>query len=291
MTRDHKYYEAQSALAAVGQLSDVELIDFERHASVCSSCREIAAEMATISRELFLMEARKATRVGTPAGMEQRFLERASNAGVPVRRSIPVLSDARTLRLAFVALLLLISVSLGWRLLSPGTIERDAVMETSASRDAEVSAANLSEHKILHMAASKTEVRRRLTLKHKNPARFRSSPEAGHTYFALYQPSLTGSASVRRGLNNLATDSIDQAKSYLTVGGHFPTHTSLSKAYIPDFRGVQERSSTDQRLFHYDVKLASLSLLDAPRSSASEPANTAFKFNTSVFHLDLSRAW
>ena len=61
MTRDHRFYEMQSALSATGHLTGAELEELEQHVSQCVSCRDCLVEMAAASRELSLGRSDRAT--------------------------------------------------------------------------------------------------------------------------------------------------------------------------------------------------------------------------------------
>ena len=84
MICDHRFYEMQSALSATGHLTGAELEELEQHVSQCVSCRSCMVEMAAVSRELFLAQVRPGNSE-TPRGMEQRFIQRAVAAGIPLK--------------------------------------------------------------------------------------------------------------------------------------------------------------------------------------------------------------
>jgi len=247
---DHAHYEMQSALAAAGQLPDNELIELEQHCHICSACRGVAAEMGWMSQQLFLVEARTATAMKVPEGMQERFQQRA---GLQDRAS--VLPDLRYLGLAFAAMIVLSSLS--WKMVSRRDAAAAIVSEVSLS-------APRKEDVALTPAAGarQGEVRRRPARKRRSSARSVELAGATHSYLSLYQPSLQ----------------LPVRPMFLKVDG-----VGLWKP-----EGI---SRGMEHPFHYDLKLASLSLLDDPHRSRLESISTSLQFVPPVFHLDLSRAW
>ena len=87
MTMGHRQYEVACALAASGQLSDEEFAEFARHLDRCSDCRGRLAELALVSSGITLVRAAKIPRPGAPKGMLERFIARAAREGIPLRQA------------------------------------------------------------------------------------------------------------------------------------------------------------------------------------------------------------
>jgi anti-sigma factor RsiW len=131
MIQDEKHFEILMALAVAGQLSDAELLELEQHATHCSSCVHRKSEMEAASRQLFLLNALKNRLPSTPAGMQERFLMRAIDAGVPLTLPPAGFSYPNVFRSASIAVALLIILSVGWKTV----IDRHATV-TKAFADA-----------------------------------------------------------------------------------------------------------------------------------------------------------
>jgi hypothetical protein len=121
--RDHRFYEMQSALSATGHLTGSELEELEQHVSQCVSCRNCMVEMAAASRELFLSRVRQGNSE-TPSGMEQRFIQRAVAAGVPLKPERSTDFGHRFARLAAITALLTLFIAVAWKTASTPPVER-----------------------------------------------------------------------------------------------------------------------------------------------------------------------
>jgi hypothetical protein len=288
MIRDHKFYEMQSALAATGQLTDAELTDLEQHATTCASCRECIADMAEMSREFFLMQAGRMKSKGTPAGMQERFLERAANAGISVSRSSSTSFDLRFVRVAVIAVLLAISTSLSWKLLSPPDAERKATpaSSTAGSQPAppfESTPHIVGERAIQHVSISKAQLRRRSASR-----RSAASISLAH---AITEPLFAKQGSPMSFSDGSAFWSAMLAASPLAAELRAPTRISFTSAYVASCFGHEEDCKREERPFHLELKVASLSFLDSPQSINAEPQIPGLRFSAPVFHLDPNRVW
>jgi hypothetical protein len=299
MIHDHKFYEMQSALAATGQLTDAELTELEQHATTCASCRECIADMAEMSREFFLMQVGRMKSKGTPAGMQERFLERAANAGMSVSRSSSTPFDPRLLRVAVIAVILAISTSLTWKVFLAPDAERKAAApdsSTAGSQPATTSEGTphiVGERAIQHVSISKAQLRRRSASRRSavsiSPAH--AITKERQSYFELNKPLFAKQGSPMSFSDGSAFWSARLAADPLAAGLHAPTRTSFTSAYVASCFGHEEDCKPKEQPFHLELKLASLTFLGSPQSIDAETPIPSLKFSAPVFHLDPSRVW
>jgi hypothetical protein len=297
MIRDHKFYEMQSALAATGQLTDAELTELEQHATTCASCHECIADMAEMSREFFLMQAMRMKSKGTPAGMQERFLERAASAGISVSRSTSTPFAPQFARVAVMALLLAISASLSWKVFSVPDAERKAAPASSMTGSQPVTSqwtAHIAgERAIHHVPISKAQLRPRSAARHRAVS-ISSAPgitEERQSHFELNRPLFAKQGSVMRFSDGSAFGSDRLAAGSLAAGLRTPIRTSFTNAYVASCFGHEEDCKPEERAFHLELKLASVSFLGSPQSINAESHITSLKFSAPVFHLDPNRVW
>jgi len=298
MVRDHKFYEMQSALAATGQLTEAELTELEQHAATCASCRECIADMAEMSREFFLMQAGRNTSNGTPAGMQERFLERAANAGILVRRSSSTLLDFRFVHVAVIAVLLALSTSLSWKVFLARDAERKAASDSSAagSQTAPTSEGSrhiVGERAVQHVLINKAQLRRRsatqrravsISLAHAVTEAHQSSFDPDRLLFAKQGSPTSFSDGNAFWFARLAA-------SPLSAELHAPTRASITSADVTSCFVHEEDCKLEEWPFHLELKLASLSLPGSPQSINRESQIPNLKFSAPVFHLDPNRVW
>jgi hypothetical protein len=86
MTLRHRYFEVKCALAASGQLSDLEFCELSAHLRRCDQCRYRLMEMALVSSQIFLARRSLAPRPTAQKGMLERFTQRAIGEGIPLRQ-------------------------------------------------------------------------------------------------------------------------------------------------------------------------------------------------------------
>jgi hypothetical protein len=298
MIRDHKFYEMQSALAATGQLTDAELTELEQHATTCASCRECIADMAEMSREFFLMQAGRMKSKGTPAGMQERFLERAANAGISVSRFSSTPFDLRFACAVVIAVLLAISTSLSWKVFSAPDAERRAAPDssTAGSQPAPTSEGTphiVGERAIQHVSISKAQLRRRSASPRGavSISRAHAITEENQPYFELNRPLFAKQGSPMSFSDGSAFWSARLAANPLAAGLRAQTRTSFTSAYVASCFGHEEDCKPGERPFHLELTLASLSFLGSPQSINAESHIPSLKFSAPVFHLDPNRVW
>ncbi len=281
MGLDHEFYEVQSVLAAAGQLTAAELIELERHADACSSCRECLTDMAEMSRELFMAQAGTMPTTTAPARMQDRFLARASQSGIPVRRSAPAMAGVPLVAgVAFAAVLAVVMLS-GWRHPSALVTERDApfayVVEENkpipaSEANASSAKAPQGEDELLH----KVRLRQRAGVQR----RAASIADANRND----EISLNLSAT-----HNLWPDGIRPGQ--LTAITYMSAPSFAKDSNITAFFGHRDNSKSEERTFHLDPKLASLSFLEFPQDHDVDLDTVRPTFTTPAFHLNTNRIW
>jgi hypothetical protein len=135
MTHHEGHFEMLTALAVAGQLAEGELLELEQHAAQCLPCTQRITEMEAASRQLFLLHALTSKVSSTPLGMQERFIMRAMNAGVPLNQATVAHQYANTIRFAPAAIALILILSAGWNsvLETNSTVARHFVSASNAS--------------------------------------------------------------------------------------------------------------------------------------------------------------
>jgi hypothetical protein len=298
MIRNHEEYQLQCALAAAAQLTAVQLTaaertDLEQHTATCAACHAYMAEMAGISRELFLAQARRIKPTALPAGMQQRFLARAAAAGIPCNRPTPTWIDLQALRAAAIAILLAMSLSLTWRVVSghgseartsAGTLTAQSQFDPSF-QNAKPPAATV--HPLQHLSLSHSRFRHGSAAWHRGilNASAQSIPEPHRSSFDLAQPIFARQSSLPSPANDQRFWSAKLAESPLAAGLLASARTSFPHANGATCFGIGEEGKPEERACHLEIKLASLSSLDAPHSPDLAPDFTPFRLSAPVLHL------
>ena len=262
MIRDHKFYERQSAMSASGHLTASELEELEQHISQCDSCRNCLVEMATVSRELFVAQVWPGNGE-TPKGMQLRFIQRAVAAGIPLRHEKSPAFDFRFARVAAIAAVLTLFIAATWKFAATPLVERgsgqfSAQMYAKPGAKAESTPQTAGAPVPTGLTKETRGNAKRIKRRSPVPERAILSPfpvvrygEASHLYPGLDRP---------------------------LVGNEYAA--SL-------FRRKWD-SKPEERSFHLDLTLASVSRSDFPFHPALVPA---LKFTAPVFHIDPSRSW
>jgi hypothetical protein len=257
--RDHRFYEMQSALSATGHLTASELEELEQHVSQCGSCRSCLVDMATVSREIFLAQVWTRNRE-TPKGMQQRFIERAVAAGIPLKVERSAAFDFRFARVAAITAVLTILITVAWKVASTPPVERwsrqvpsqmDARPEATSQRTPHPFDGRVVQTRNARRSKRRPAVPGRAVLK---PFPVVSRGDLSHPYLALNRPL-------------------------------------FAKEYAAGLFRRKWDGKPEERSFHLDLTLASLSRSDSPlNTSASSPVPN-LKFTAPVFHIDPSRIW
>jgi hypothetical protein len=90
MNYKHEEFEVMCALAACGQLTEHDRTELEEHALTCTGCHERQMEMDQASYACFLLFADQTKKSSLPAGIHERFNERALEIGIPLRNTEPL---------------------------------------------------------------------------------------------------------------------------------------------------------------------------------------------------------
>jgi hypothetical protein len=288
MIPGHEEYELHCALAVAGQLTASECGDLEQHAASCPACRAYLADLAVISREIVLAQAAIFKPIVTPAGMQQRFVARACAAGIPLRRSEPASLYPQALRAAAIAVLLAMSLSITWRFFSAHSSDAKPSPGTLAAQSEPApivvnSAAPIAE---AHPFQNKSLQRSQFTRKSASPQHSgsnSSSPapaEPRHPYLDLDQPSFAQPASP---LSSIWSARL--AENPLAAGLLASARTSFPQPNSAPCFGIGDEGKPEERPCHLEIKLASLSCLDDPRSPGAASGLAAFRLSPPVFHL------
>jgi hypothetical protein len=79
---------------------------------------------------------------------------------------------------------------------------------------------------------------------------------------------------------------VGMSDGYLMGGVYSITSPTFSKAYGASFFSHGEDGRPEERGFHHDLKLASLSFLESPLDANSETHIGSVRFSAPVFHFD-----
>jgi hypothetical protein len=254
VTRDHRFYEMQSALSATGHLTGSELEELEQHVSQCVSCRNCMVEMATVSRELFLRQVRPGNSK-TPSGMEQRFIQRAVAAGIPLKLERSTAFGHRFARVAAITAVLTLFIAVAWKAALTPPVKRASGQFPSQmeARPEAVSEATPQSPvvRVRHTAlVNERRTKRRPAL----PGRAVLTGPPTYPYLALNRPLFTK-----------------------------PYTASLFRRKWDD--------KPEERSFHFDLTLASLPRSDSPLNAGAGVLVPNLKFSSPVFHIDPRQSW
>ncbi len=259
MIRDHRFYEIQSALSATGHLTASELEELEQHVSQCVSCRSCLVDMATVSRELFLAQVWTGNRE-TPKGMQQRFTERAVAAGIPLKFERSAAFDFRFARVAAITAVLTLLIAVAWKVAWTPPVERgsrqfpsqmDARPEAISQRTPQPFDGRVVQTRNARRSKRRPDVSGRAVLKQFPVV---SYGDLSHPYLALNRPL-------------------------------------FAKEYAAGLFRRKWDGKPEERSFHLDLTLASLSRSDSPFNASAGALVRNLKFTAPVFHIDSSRIW
>lgn len=132
----HPYFEFLGVLASSGQLSPREETELREHLADCEACRSRFLNALEVSAGLFFAQAWTAPKHAVPAGMEERFVARAIQSRIPLRRGETRRSSRPLLQFAGLAAAACLAVMLtadGFRreLISPPAGRADSVSKIS----------------------------------------------------------------------------------------------------------------------------------------------------------------
>lgn len=87
----HKAYEELCALAATGQITGGAMEVLDKHVKECSSCRSFLEDLVPLKAHVTPVVASSRTHSSAPpVGIRERFLQRASAAGLDLNPGLPV---------------------------------------------------------------------------------------------------------------------------------------------------------------------------------------------------------
>jgi hypothetical protein len=85
MTIDHRHFEINCVLAASGQLADREFVELANHLRGCDVCQNRLIEMAFIGSQLALARKTKVAAPTSSKGLLERFTARAAREGIQLK--------------------------------------------------------------------------------------------------------------------------------------------------------------------------------------------------------------
>lgn len=299
MIRDHRFYEMQSALAATGHLTNSEVTELEQHVEQCASCRKYIMEMADISRELILVQ-NQSLDIGYPSGMQQRFVQRALSAGIPLkaRAAWRTAVDQRFASFAAVGVVLMLLIFFSWKVVSIPHVER--AMSQPPQADTTTKPVQTAIRRLPAITVRQAALTSNKHLKPRNISRAMTplkrpraaqSEADSHLYLAL-NGSLFANAETSTSFSDGSTFwSQRLIQTYLMAGAHAAGSSSFTRPYAAHLLGHGWNSKAEERSFHFDLTMASLSHSDSPLNSEISAPPPKLRFSTPVFHLDPNRAW
>ena len=290
MIRDHKFYEMQSALAATGHLTESEVTELEQHVSQCSTCRICMVDMAAVSRELFLTQS-PSTNPGSPRGMQQRFVLRAVAAGIPLEAKATTRhAGLRFALFAAIGVTLALLLSFNWKVASTPHVElagQHPPSQVTKTPEPAFPASRAITVGRTTKASLRRSRRRELT---KGSPAFHLGDEA-NTDLSLNRPMSTDGETPTRFSDDSEFWSQRLNRSYLTASRHTAGRSSVTSAYTLDFHVRDSEAKRDERSFHLDLTVASLSHSDSSLSAGIGARLSSFKFTKPVFRIDPNRNW
>jgi hypothetical protein len=298
--RDHRFYEMQSALSASGHLTDSELEELEQHVSQCVSCRNCMVEMAAVSRELFLTQIGPGNRE-TPKGMQDRFIQRAVTAGIPFKleRASFTGFDLRFARVAAITVVLALLISLGWEIAPTLRVQQASGEFPSKTEPApkalSESIPRPSGGRVGHTAlVYESRTKRRAAARGRGA--LKGSPavsygKVSHPYLAQNGPLFVNQEVPASLSNGGAFWSERLTQSYVADGVHSASHSPTTRAYAASLFGRKWDSKPEERSFHLDLALASLTRANSPLNDSASGLAPNLKFTIPVFHIDPTRSW
>jgi hypothetical protein len=280
MTHHEGHFEMLTALAVAGQLAEVELLELEQHAAQCLSCAQRRAEMEAASRQLFLLNALTTKVSSTPVGMQERFLMRAIDAGVPLNQPTVAHRYANIFRLAPVAVALILILSAGWNAVfeTSSTVARHFVSAPNASApipsDPVTSAADGNGNNLLtirHLGKKQPLSKRPAQIQSPTYGSSVASRPNEKRFFNLNRAFSLGTATTLGTVDGTPTF----APAYFISGYDRQRKLHLSSFSALTLWRVSEQKESKKRVFDFSATLAPLSLLSyqpdfRPKSSAPD---------------------
>jgi hypothetical protein len=274
MTIDHRHFEINCVLAAGGQLADREFVELMNHLRGCDACQNRLIEMAFIGSQLAL--ARK-TKVAAPTnsnGLLERFTARAAREGIQLKpttktRFVHKLAGASALVLAS-ALLLAVTLTAAHKTNWANSASRTVGPQLLRSETrAEGTTRPIHSPKTPVKASRHSEARRGLLTYNRIEAR----------------QSGIGSKAEETVLPVTTRPFEQHGDGEYTLGStllspsrppSFETGLSTGSLFNPDAGRIEDRflkgnqaTPFGKRVFSYDPRVASLTLVDSFRMAAS----------------------
>jgi hypothetical protein len=266
MIQRERRFQYLVALAVAGQMSDAEFEELSEHMANCSSCSQRMAEMEPTNLQLFLTLAAQVKGPRFSSKMQERFLIRAAQSGVPM--AAPSSGFQRSTFLHFAALLVAACLfsGLGWRHLTHSSLERtngsSSPMKIAARL--QISTKESPNSAILEVPVVDRSINRRCNCHAPDYAAtlssFATDKESRVVPRSLFrldpaffpsQPRAINTEARLRGLQHLTVECCSSMGAGLTP--RFPV------PIVPD---SSMNDGLNNRIFRYSATLASISLQD-----------------------------
>jgi hypothetical protein len=200
----------------------------------------------------------------------------------------------QAVRAAAIAILLAMSLSVTWRVFSGhGSDARASAAAFAAQSQFEPSLNNATPpaaavHPLQHVSLSHSQLRHGSAAWHRSvlSSSAQSIREPHRSYFDLAQPIFARQSSLPSPANDQRFWSTKLAENPLAAGLLASARTGFTSANGATCLGIGEDGKPEERACHLEIKLASLSSLDAPHSPATAPDFTPFRLSAPVFHLN-----
>ena len=275
MSRAHAEYEWLCGLDAVEQLSAEEANDLRDHTESCPSCHQRSIDMKMASYAYFTHHASNAERASLPAGMQERFEERAIRAGIPVRTPTAAMRGPHVFSLALSVLVLILSAQVSWKALSPRFIEGSGShFETPSSKSRR--AVPAAPRPLIADARPDglTDGSLKRTRHPGRPPRAVPSgvwrgAKGSDRYSVLYDSVSLQEEGAKRSIGEFRLLTVEGVRSYASSGLRLPAKrtfelTSVPGFSVPGFSANGARALPHQQAFRYNPKLASVTFLGSP---------------------------
>ena len=131
MIQRENHFQYLAALAVAGQISDIELEELVEHTASCGACSQRMVEMESTNFQLFLTLAAQIKQPKVSSRMQERFLIRAANSGVPMAAPSSGFRHSNFLHCAALLVAVCLFSGLGWRQATRGSLRQPPESTTS----------------------------------------------------------------------------------------------------------------------------------------------------------------
>ena len=268
MIHDEQHFEMLAALAVAGQVTEAELSELNQHAAHCLPCAQRLSEMEIASRQLFFVKALTTRDVNTPVGMQERFMARAIEAGVPLHRPSVAQTYPNAFRFAHIATVLILIAGLAWNAVS----ERHAATSSYFTGTLGASApppsfpsaptAGRRQSSLLPLQRPDKKQRlRKLHLQKQVPLLADVSPGVGRPNekrFFVLNSTFFPATTTRLGEFGGSNDGFHPFSPDYFVSDRRPRTLEFPNLSASNLWSAHDQNEPHKRVFHYSAALASL---------------------------------